>query len=154
MTTAIPLLSLADYGQLRLIAWNRREEDAISEDEAFALYEANWRFVDPEACYFGGGTAIVLQLDEYRESLDVDLMCASQDGYRALRDTVNNGSLGGHREDTGDRCRKPGPRRGRPRGGLRELGRQSVCVGRRESGGPDVLASVPREHADGLALGR
>lgn len=51
-------------------------------------------FLLDNACYFAGGTAIVLQLDEYRESLDVDLMCASQDGYRALRSTVNNRSLG------------------------------------------------------------
>lgn len=49
MTLPIPLLALADYGQLRLIAWNRCERGAIAEDEAFALYEANWRFVDPEA---------------------------------------------------------------------------------------------------------
>ena len=29
-------------------------------------------------CYFGGGTAIVLNLGEYRESVDVDFLCASQ----------------------------------------------------------------------------
>jgi hypothetical protein len=28
-------------------------------------------------CYFAGGTAIVLSLGEYRESLDVDFLCAS-----------------------------------------------------------------------------
>lgn len=48
-----------------------------------------------ETCtYFGGGTAIVLQLDEYRESVDVDLMCADADGYRLLRNTVNDNNLG------------------------------------------------------------
>ncbi len=36
-------------------------------------------------CYFGGGTAIVMQLDEYRESVDIDFLCASQSGYRMLR---------------------------------------------------------------------
>lgn len=36
-------------------------------------------------CYFGGGTAIVLSLDEYRQSLDVDFLCADVDGYRELR---------------------------------------------------------------------
>jgi hypothetical protein len=45
-------------------------------------------------CYFAGGTAIVLQLDEYRESLDVDLLCASNDGWRTLRNTVSDRSLG------------------------------------------------------------
>ena len=46
------------------------------------------------SCYFGGGTAIVLLLDEYRESVDVDLLCASQEGYRQLRNLVSENSLG------------------------------------------------------------
>ena len=41
-------------------------------------------------CYFAGGTAIVLLLDEYRESLDIDFLCASQDGYRLLRNLVGD----------------------------------------------------------------
>jgi hypothetical protein len=45
-------------------------------------------------CFFGGGTAIVLMLDEYRESADVDFLCASQDGYRKLRNMVSLESLG------------------------------------------------------------
>lgn len=39
-------------------------------------------------CYFGGGTAIVLNLDEYRESVDIDFLCASQEGYRKLRQAL------------------------------------------------------------------
>lgn len=39
-------------------------------------------------CYFGGGTAIVLNLDEYRESVDIDFLCASQAGYRKLRQAL------------------------------------------------------------------
>jgi Nucleotidyl transferase AbiEii toxin, Type IV TA system len=34
---------------------------------------------------FGGGTRIVLELDEYRESLDVDFLCSSAEGYTELR---------------------------------------------------------------------
>lgn len=45
-------------------------------------------------CCFGGGTAIVLLLDEYRESVDIELLCASHEGYRELRNTVNERSLG------------------------------------------------------------
>lgn len=45
-------------------------------------------------CYFGGGTAIVLLLDEYRESLDIDFLCASMEGYRLLRNTVSEQGLG------------------------------------------------------------
>ncbi len=36
-------------------------------------------------CYFGGGTAIVLLHDEYRESLDLDFLCSELSGYRELR---------------------------------------------------------------------
>lgn len=44
-------------------------------------------------CFFGGGTAIALLLGEYRESVDVDFLCASTDGYRELRAAVFDGSL-------------------------------------------------------------
>lgn len=45
-------------------------------------------------CYFGGGTAIVMLLGEYRESVDIDFMCASGEGYRRLRNTVTSTDLG------------------------------------------------------------
>ncbi|MEX5748776.1 nucleotidyl transferase AbiEii/AbiGii toxin family protein [Massilia sp. X63] len=51
-------------------------------------------FLAQNGCFFGGGTAIVLALDEYRESVDIDFLCASQDGYRELRNTVDNATLG------------------------------------------------------------
>jgi hypothetical protein len=39
-------------------------------------------------CWFGGGTAIVLDLGEYRLSRDIDFLCADVDGYRELRARV------------------------------------------------------------------
>ncbi|MFZ5755449.1 MAG: nucleotidyl transferase AbiEii/AbiGii toxin family protein [Pseudomonadota bacterium] len=45
-------------------------------------------------CFFAGDTAIVLQLGEYRESVDIDFLCASQTGYRQLREVVTERSLG------------------------------------------------------------
>ncbi len=51
-------------------------------------------FLAAANCYFGGGTAIVLALGEYRESVDVDFLCASKLGYRALRNTVTSQGLG------------------------------------------------------------
>ncbi|MEO6103576.1 MAG: helix-turn-helix transcriptional regulator [Pseudoxanthomonas sp.] len=39
-------LRLADYPQLRQIAWNRPQEDRILERDALALYERNWRLID------------------------------------------------------------------------------------------------------------
>lgn len=51
--------------------------------------------LEQSECYFGGGTAIVLSLDEYRESVDVDLMCASAEGYRTLRNIAYDRGLAG-----------------------------------------------------------
>ncbi len=45
-------------------------------------------------CYFAGGTAIALLLNEYRESVDIDFLCASKEGYRVLRNSVTQQSLG------------------------------------------------------------
>jgi len=45
-------------------------------------------------CCFGGGTRIALELDEYRESDDIDFICSDLVGYRALRATIKNSSLG------------------------------------------------------------
>lgn len=42
-------LRLTDYPQLQLIAWNRSVDALIEDDEAFALYERNWRYVDEAA---------------------------------------------------------------------------------------------------------
>src|SRR5690606_21682454 len=36
-------------------------------------------------CLFGGGTAIVLSCNEYRESVDIDLIISDSSGYRNLR---------------------------------------------------------------------
>ena len=51
------------------------------------------RAFDPEVlnaakCFFGGGTAIVLQLDEYRESADIDFLCSDVEAYRHLRTAI------------------------------------------------------------------
>lgn len=40
-------LNIDNYPQLSLLAWNRVVR-VIDDDEAFALYERNWRFVEAE----------------------------------------------------------------------------------------------------------
>lgn len=45
-------------------------------------------------CCFGGGTRIALELDEYRESEDIDFLCSDLGGYRALRGGIGERSLG------------------------------------------------------------
>ncbi|MDW7745957.1 nucleotidyl transferase AbiEii/AbiGii toxin family protein [Halomonas sp.] len=54
---------------------------------------------DPDFLYennilFGGGTRIALELDEFRESVDIDLFCIGKEAYRAARSTVTNISFG------------------------------------------------------------
>jgi hypothetical protein len=58
------------------------------------LASLNAEFLAQSGCYFGGGTAIVLSLNEYRVSVEVDFLCSSMDGYRALRNTITTASLG------------------------------------------------------------
>jgi hypothetical protein len=41
------VVRLADYPQLRDLAWNRVDE-FIPATEAFQLYERNWRLLDPQ----------------------------------------------------------------------------------------------------------
>jgi hypothetical protein len=41
-------------------------------------------------CMFGGGTAMALEFGEYRESLDIDLMVSSREGYRSVRTLVKD----------------------------------------------------------------
>ncbi|MBI1773668.1 MAG: hypothetical protein HYR68_15240 [Burkholderiales bacterium] len=49
MSTAIDTFIIGDFPQLRLIAWNRDPLDAITGEDAFDLYERNWRFIDEKA---------------------------------------------------------------------------------------------------------
>jgi hypothetical protein len=45
-------------------------------------------------CFFAGGTRIVLELNEYRESMDIDFMCSDRVGYRKLRSMITHHSFG------------------------------------------------------------
>lgn len=65
---------------------HRRVAEILGALDAEFLLRAN--------CYFGGGTQIVLANGEYRESRDIDFMCSSRDGFRILREAVNETSLG------------------------------------------------------------
>jgi hypothetical protein len=49
MNAATNTLVIGDFPQLRLIAWNRNPADTITGEEAFDLYERNWRYVDEAA---------------------------------------------------------------------------------------------------------
>jgi hypothetical protein len=59
------------------------------------LKSMNGELLESTECYFAGGTAIVLALGEYRESVDIDFLCESADGYRALRTIIFESGLAG-----------------------------------------------------------
>lgn len=48
MKTPPTTLKIGKYPQLSLIAWSRRPDDEITAEEAFGLYESNWRFVEQD----------------------------------------------------------------------------------------------------------
>ena len=59
-----------------------------------ALEALDARYLADTCCYFGGGTRMVLSLGEYRQSADIDFLCADLAGYRKLRNTITQSSLG------------------------------------------------------------
>ena len=62
-------------------AFEKPEHRIIAE--ALGLMDRD--FLTANQCWFGGGTAIVMKLGEYRRSLDLDFLCADAGGYRELR---------------------------------------------------------------------
>jgi hypothetical protein len=52
------------------------------------------QFLASAGCFFGGGTQLAMALGEYRESRDIDFLCARRSGVRTLREQVTNRSLG------------------------------------------------------------
>lgn len=59
---------------------------------AMILQALDSRVLDANKCLFGGGTAIVLSHDEYRESTDIDFLVSDLAGYRALRLLLTGGT--------------------------------------------------------------
>ncbi|PKG37454.1 nucleotidyl transferase AbiEii/AbiGii toxin family protein [Psychromonas sp. Urea-02u-13] len=59
-----------------------------------ALKNFNADFFCANNIVFGGGTRIALELSEFRESIDIDFLCPNRESYRAVREQVNNVSLG------------------------------------------------------------
>lgn len=52
------------------------------------LQGMNRGLLEDSSCLFGGGTCIALQIDEFRESRDIDFLCSDPAGYRNLRQEV------------------------------------------------------------------
>jgi Nucleotidyl transferase AbiEii toxin, Type IV TA system len=62
---------------------------------ACILNQLDAQVLSEAKCYFGGGTRIALELNEYRESEDIDFICSDLAGYRTLRAAIDNRALGG-----------------------------------------------------------
>lgn len=67
---------------------------ASHQDVLAVLAKMDSALLTRAQCYFGGGTRIVLELGEYRESKDIDFLCASREGYLIVREAVSHQSLG------------------------------------------------------------
>ena len=59
----VPRVEVARFPQLARLVWSRPGVKQLDEDEAFALYEANWRFVD-EARLTARERALIHQLTQ------------------------------------------------------------------------------------------
>lgn len=71
-----------------------RFKNSFHQQVETILSAFNNDFLRNAQCYFGGGTRIVMELGEYRESRDINFLCASQAGYRLLRESVSERALG------------------------------------------------------------
>lgn len=59
-----------------------------------ALKNFNADFFCKNNIFFGGGTRIALELNEFRTSIDIDFLCPNKESYKAVRTEVTNISLG------------------------------------------------------------
>jgi len=59
-----------------------------------ALHNFNADFLLDNHIIFGGGTRIAMEIDDYRESIDVDIICPDVPSYKAARSEITNISLG------------------------------------------------------------
>lgn len=62
------------------------------KDIAAVLSKMNSSSLMETQCFFAGGTAISLQLNEYRESVDIDFLCSDKEGYKKIRSEISSGN--------------------------------------------------------------
>ena len=59
-----------------------------------ALQNFNSDYLQKNNILFGGGTRIALELDEFRESVDINFLCSDSQSYKAVRSQASQKSLG------------------------------------------------------------
>ncbi len=60
---------------------------------AAVLQSLNSELLTENQCWFGGGTAIVLARNEYRESADIDFLVSDLSGYQKLRSLLKTNGI-------------------------------------------------------------
>lgn len=70
-------------------------ERAHHQAIARVLAKLDTDLLERTECYFGGGTAIALSAGEYRESVDIDFLVSSAEGYRELRERIAEKGING-----------------------------------------------------------
>jgi hypothetical protein len=60
---------------------------------AIILQLLNAELLHETRCYFGGGTAIALRYNEFRESRDIDLLVSDRRGYSMIRELVHRDGI-------------------------------------------------------------
>lgn len=68
--------------------FRRKHHQAIGS----ILSQLNGPLLREYQCYFGGGTAITLLQNEYRESVDIDFLISNKQHYRELRNLLTDTS--------------------------------------------------------------
>lgn len=71
--------------QIPPLPWSRSRHAAIAQ----VLQHLDASLLEQWGCFFAGGTAIAMTHGEYRESVDIDFLCASQQGYSDLRSRLH-----------------------------------------------------------------
>ncbi|OUR98070.1 hypothetical protein A9Q81_11940 [Gammaproteobacteria bacterium 42_54_T18] len=59
-----------------------------------ALDNFSTEYLSENNIIFGGGTRIALEINEYRESIDIDFLCPNKASYKAARSQITNVTLG------------------------------------------------------------
>lgn len=58
------------------------------------LQKFNANYLAENSILFGGGTRIALEIEGYRESVDIDFFCATPSAYRAVREQIGDKNIG------------------------------------------------------------
>lgn len=89
MSLGMVCLCLQNINQMMPLMHRKRHEEIY---EALSFFDA--KFLIKNQILFGGETRVALELNEYRESIDIDFLCPNKASFRAVRQQARSTSLG------------------------------------------------------------